>query len=216
MRTGLAAILLLAPALAPAHRLDEYLQETLISLGKERLQAQIMLTPGVAVLPIVMAEIDADGDGAVSDAEQRAYARHVLRDLSLTIDGRPLAPQLVSERFPAMDEMKEGMGAIRIEFQADLPHGGALRRLVFENRHQKRVGAYLVNCLVPVDPDIRVVGQQRNYSQSVYTLEYRQRDARAESMASGWWSDDRAWLAALALLLLARLAFLVGSRRLAA
>jgi hypothetical protein len=55
-----------------------------------------------------------------------------------------------------------------------LPVGGSRRRLVLENYHQSRISAYQVNCLVPRDPDIRILAQNRNYSQSFYELEYTQ------------------------------------------
>ena len=208
-----AAILLSVPAPAIAHRLDEYLQETLLSLGKTRLQAELTLTPGVAVYPIVAADIDSNRDGVFSESEQRAYAGRVLRDLSLTIDGHPVTPRLVALRFPAVGEMKAGLGAIHIEFQADLPGGGPARQLVFENRHESRLGAYLVNCLVPQDPGIRIVSQNRNYSQSVYRLDYIQSGMPGAPLWER--SDGRLWLAGVALGLLARFAFLWRRRRVA-
>jgi len=207
-----AALLLLAPRTAHAHRLDEYLQATLISLEKDRLQAEITLTPGVAVYPMVAAKIDTDADGTFSDAEQRIYVRQVLRDVSLTIDGYTLTPQLLSMRFPDIDTMKRGLGEIRIEFQADLPRAGSRRSIVFENRHQSIVGAYLVNCLVPSDPEIRILAQNRNYSQSVYQLEYVRTGVSSQSLLSGWWSHDRTWLGAVAMLLFARFALLWRQR----
>src|SRR5579871_6211740 len=168
MKAALTAIsiLLLIAASAGAHRLDEYLLGTLISVGKDRIEAQMTLTPGVLVYPSVIAEIDTDGDGVVSESEQQDYAARVLRDLSLTVDGHRLAPRLVSIAFPAMDEMKEGRGEIRLDFRADLPRGGAFRRLILKNRHQTRIAAYQVNCLVPRDPDLRIVSPDRNYTQS--------------------------------------------------
>jgi hypothetical protein len=69
--------------------------------------------------------------------------------------------------------MREGLGTIELEVGADVPRGGRDRRLVFENRHETRIAAYLVNCLVPTDPDIRITAQRRNYAQSVYRLDYR-------------------------------------------
>ena len=54
----------------------------------------------------------------VGASEERSYAARVLRDLSLRIDGRRVTPQLVSTRFPTIGEMKEGLGGIRIAFQA--------------------------------------------------------------------------------------------------
>src|ERR1700722_11282660 len=116
-----AAILLLAGTPARAHRLDEYLQGTILSVEKNRMDAQITLTPGVAVFPLLIADIDTDGNGVISAAEQQAYVGRILRDLSLKIDGHSLAPRLLSMEFPAIAEMKEGRGEIHIEFDADLP-----------------------------------------------------------------------------------------------
>jgi hypothetical protein len=175
---SVAVIVLLAGMPAPAHRLDEYLQGTLISVEKNRIDAQITLTPGVAVFPILLAEIDTDGNGVISAAEQQAYADRVLGDLSLRIDDQPLAPQLLSMEFPALDEMKAGRGQIRIEFSANLPRGGPNRKLIFENHHQSGIAAYQVNCLVPRDPDIRILAQNRNYSQSFYELDFVQATAQ--------------------------------------
>jgi hypothetical protein len=217
MRTRLAiAILLLSTARASAHRLDEYLQATLISIANDRLQVEMTLTPGVAVFPIVAADIDTDHDGVISETEQRAYAARVLRDLSLTIDGRPLTPRLLSLQFPTIGEMKEGLGGIRVEFQAGLPSGGRGRRFVLENRHQTRFGAYLVNCLVPRDAEIQILAQKRNDSQSHYELDYIQTSDRSASRLSAWWSDGRKWVGALALLLAGRFTVLWRRRSRAA
>jgi hypothetical protein len=181
MRTRLAAagaILLLVGTPASAHRLDEYLQATTISVEKDRVQAQIRLTPGVAVFRKVLASIDTDADGVISEAEQRAYAERVLRDLWLTIDGYRLQLRLVSWKFAKTEVMREGRGDIELEFNADVPSGGPNRRLIFKNRHQRRIAAYLVNCLVPRDPDIRVTAQNRNHWQSFYQLDYVQAGVR--------------------------------------
>jgi len=178
----IAAILILAGTPAFAHRLDEYLQGTIISIEKGRLQAQMTLTPGVAVSPLLIASIDTDSNGVISQTEQLEYARSVLQDLSLTIDGRHLTPQLVSEQFPTLDELKDGRGEIQLEFKADLPGGGRNRKLTLENHHQSAIAAYQVNCTVPRDPNIRIARQNRNYSQSSYVLEYVQTNAESASV----------------------------------
>jgi hypothetical protein len=180
-------------------------------------QAQIRLTPGVAVFRKVLANIDTDGDGVISEAEQRAYAERVLQDLSLTIDGARLRLRLVSSKFPRIEEMKEGVGNILIELDADLPRGGPNRRLIFENQHQNRIAAYLVNCLVPGDPDIRITAQNRNYRQSFYQLDYVQDNAplghvqavvRSNPQFFPWWLSARGWIGATALVLFAVLLLL--------
>ena len=202
--TAAVALVLAAGGPASAHRLDEYLQATLISVEKNRIQAQIRLTPGVAVFPIVLASIDTDADGVISETEQRAYAERVLRDLSLTIDGERLRPRLGSIQFPPIQEMQEGRGEIQIEFYSNLPGRSPSRRLVFENHHLSGIAAYLVNCLAPRDPDIRVIAQNRDYSQSFYQLEYAQ---------AGVASGHSGWLGVVALFLIMRLAMLLWRRR---
>jgi len=84
---AVAAVLLCLGALASAHRLDEYLQATILSVEKDHVQGSMRLIPGVVVSSSVIASIDSNGDGILSQAEQRAYAERVLGDLSLTVDG---------------------------------------------------------------------------------------------------------------------------------
>src|SRR6185503_8540723 len=101
MRRAAASLILLSlGSPASAHRLDEYLQATTISLEKNRVQAQIRLTPGVAVFSFVMATIDTNRDGVISAREQAAYSERVLRDLSLAVDGDRLKLHLISTNFP--------------------------------------------------------------------------------------------------------------------
>ena len=203
-----AVIFLLTATPALAHRLDEYLQGAIISVGKDRVTAQLTLTPGVAVFPVVVAGIDIDGNGVISDIEQHAYSSRLLRDLSLKIDGQVLTPRLVSMQFPAIEEMKAGRGEILIEFAADLPPGSSHRKLTFENHHQNRIAAYQVNCLVSRDPDIRILAQNRNYSQSFYELDFVEGGVRSNPSSLARLLDNKEPLGTVALLLVASLAFL--------
>jgi hypothetical protein len=200
-----AAILLASRAPARAHRLDEYLQATLLSVSKQAVTAQMTLTPGVAVYPVVLAELDTDADGVISASEQRAYGERVLHDLLLTADGHRLTPRLVSLAFPSAEQMKEGLGEIRVGFAADLTRGGLTRKLTLENRHIAGISAYQVNCLAPDDPDIHILGQRRNYTQSFYELDYAQAGVRSAALFG---ADGGGWLVVLALGLALRLAWL--------
>jgi hypothetical protein len=152
------------------------------------------LVPGVAVSSKILAGIDTNADGVISDTERHAYAERVLRDLSLSVDGHVLRPQLVSVDFPTIEEMREGLGEIKIEFAADLAPGSSARKIVFENHHQRPISAYLVNCLVPRDHDIRIVAQIRNANQSFYALEYTQAGGQSNALTAPWWSHLRAWM----------------------
>lgn len=141
-----ALILLSIGTSAFAHRLDEYLQATIISVENDHMHASMRLVPGVAVSSVILASIDTNGDGVISEAEQRTYAVQVLRDLSITVDGKRASPTLVSLKFPAIEEIKEGLGEIQIEFTVGVPRGERERTIIFENHHQNEISAYLVNC----------------------------------------------------------------------
>ncbi len=181
-----AALVLSLGAGVFAHRLDEYLQATLLSVENDRVYASMRLIPGVAVASTVLATIDTNGDGVLSAAEQQSYAERVLRDLSITVDGIGARPTLLSLKFPSIETMKEGLGEMHIDFTVDLPPGAPERKIVFENHHQNAISAYLVNCLVPRDPNIKVVAQNRNETQSFYQLEYVLATTAGPASTNAW------------------------------
>jgi hypothetical protein len=178
-----ALVLLLIPAAVVGHRLDEYLQATIFSIDANRVQGSMRLVPGVAVASAIISTIDTNHDGSLSDAEQQAYSRSVLRDLVLSADGKPLQLNLVSLEFPAIEEIEQGTGEIHINFSADLPANTASRHLVFENHHQPAISVYLVNTLVPSDKDIQITAQARNENQSTYRLDFAQSEAATSQRA---------------------------------
>ena len=210
---AVVTILLLVATPAFAHRLDEYLQATLISVERDRVHAQIRLAPGVNVFPFVFSGIDTNADSVLSADEQRRYAERVLGDLSLAIDGAPLPLTLAAWRYASLQDLQEGLGEIRIDFEAVVPSGSSNRRLTFENRHQRRISVYLVNSLVPSDPAVRIAGQSRNDDQSLYRLDFiadnrrgtsASTDAVAHSGGNGFTSLLIPGLLLIAIALLAR------------
>ena len=172
MKGKLLALLIALMAPAFAHRLDEYLQATIISVEPAHVRLSMRLIPGVAVANTVLPEIDPNGGGAISEVEGRAYVERVVRELLLSVDGHRLSPRIASAAFPSIEEMREGTGEIHIELTAELPDGGQNRKLAFENHHEPGISAYLVNCLAPQDSRIHIVAQNRNRNQSFYELEY--------------------------------------------
>src|SRR2546426_11329220 len=111
-------ILLALPATARAHRLDEYLQATRLSLAPDHILLKIDLTPGVDVAPAIFALINTDRDGLISEAEGKAYANRLLKDVVLEVDGQPRKLEVIRSQFPSFHEMQEGTGTIRIEARA--------------------------------------------------------------------------------------------------
>src|SRR5438874_10869388 len=100
-RMGISVLLALSlPGGAAAHRLDEYLQATLIGLTRDGTDVEIQLTPGVAMLPLWMAVVDQDRDGRISSREERAYVGRVAREVELRVDGVPAPLSLIESKFP--------------------------------------------------------------------------------------------------------------------
>lgn len=169
-RIGFVAAAVTLPLTLSAHRLDEYLQATRLSLASDQIVLKIDLTPGVDTAAAIFASIDNDRDGRISDDEAGAYANRVLDDVVLEVDGERRPVFLASEEFPSFQEMSAGIGVIRIE--ACAPWAGLPGRhsLFFRNDHRPELGVYLVNALVPESPDIELAGQHRDTLQREFRL----------------------------------------------
>jgi hypothetical protein len=160
-------------ATAGAHVLDEYIQGAQIELAPGGPRIELRLTPGARVADRVFAMIDVDGDGQISPAEQRGYARRVLQDLALEVDGRRAPLALIGIDFPSRSEMNQGIGAIRLDLAADAPLSAAgEHQLVFRNEHLPELGAYLVNALIPTSREIKIGGQERDPYQREMRLSF--------------------------------------------
>jgi hypothetical protein len=164
--------------MASAHRLDEYLQATRLSIETDRVGVEIDLTPGVAMATEVFGWIDANRDGTVSSVEGDAYAREVLKSVLLKADGKPLHVDLVSASFPEFGVMKKGVGIIRLRATARIPRAGLFsgragtHRISYINMYRPQSSVYLANALVPRNPHIEIADQQRDRAQHAITLQY--------------------------------------------
>ena len=159
--------LLVAPSGAFGHRLDEYLQATLVAIEPADVRLQMNLTPGVQVADQVLARIDSDHDGAISTKEAAAYAESLKRDLIVRLDGRVLELKLMRVDFPEPDEIREGVGIIQVEFSvASGPLRAGAHSLSIQNRHLPDVSVYLLNAAQPKAESVQITGQKRNECQS--------------------------------------------------
>ena len=166
----LFALTLQTPAFA--HEVDEYVQAALISLERDHLDVRLRLVAGADVFSQVFARIDTNRDGSVSEAEKQAYAHAVVRDLAFNLNGQRMAAGIVSITFPPVDLMKEGLGEIELALRVPVSKPGGHHKLVLENRHQRAISAYLMNCVKPRDASLRIVSQRRSADQSRYELDY--------------------------------------------
>ena len=158
---------------AEAHRLDEYLQATRVSIELDRVTVEIDLTAGTSLAASVFGWIDTDGDGQLSGAERAAYARQVIDSVMLTADGRRVTLAVTGNDFPDRREMTEGIGAVRLRANARIPSAASGRHvLTYLNSHRSESSVYLANALVPTDNRIAITSQRRDPAQHMLTLEY--------------------------------------------
>lgn len=157
---------------ASAHRLDEYLQATRISIATDRVDLEIDLTPGAAIAEKVLAWIDTNGDGRISDAEVEAYAEEMLHSVRLKVDGRPASVELVKISFPEWSDVRLGVGMIRLRAAAKILAAPGQHVISFLNTHRPESSVYLVNALVPGNPRIQLGDPRRDYAQLGMTLDY--------------------------------------------
>jgi len=168
-----AAIALLSITQASAHRRDEYLQAARIAIEPARVDIELDLTPGIALAPNVLAEIDRDRDGNIAAGEAAGYAARVLGEIRLEVDGRPMPLELVEQRFPAVSAMSKGEGTIQIRLAVAVPPlaaGG--HRVLYRNDHRPDIAVYLANALVPASSRVAVRAQRRAVDQRDIVIEY--------------------------------------------
>jgi hypothetical protein len=170
------AILLWLAAPGFAHRLDEYLQATIVTIEPDKIRLHLNLVPGVEVADQVIALLDRDGDGAISAKEAASYAALLKRDLTVQLDNRDVQLNCAASNSPAPAELRTGSGIIEMEFvivSVSLIPGA--HTLTLENRHLPKISVYLLNAAKPKAGSIQIATQKRNENQSAgniaFTLE---------------------------------------------
>ena len=208
-RAAWAAILLAATvSTLSAHRRDEYLQAARLDIGPDRVDVQLDLTPGIALADRVIADVDHDRNGVVSDAEAGAYAAVVQHDTRLEIDGRTIQARFVEGHPATVEAMRNGVGTLYVRWSAALPPlAPGTHHLRFTNGHHQDIGVYLANVVVPASDRIAVIAQDRSVDQRRFTVTYEVK-AEQRSAALG-----RALLLLLAAIAAAAAMFLRRSAR---
>jgi hypothetical protein len=165
--------LLAFPSSVSAHRLDEYLQATLVSIEPGTIRLQFNLTPGVGVADKVIALIDRDDDGTISTNEATAYSALINRDLTLRLDQRSLELKLASSEFPTPTELRSGSGIIQLEFTATPgPLASGAHTVTLENHHFATTSVYLFNAAHPKYASVQIITQKRNDTQSTGEIQF--------------------------------------------
>lgn len=150
-----------------AHRVDELLQATLVAIEPPRVELRVRLSPGTDLAGLFLRMVDTDGNGALSAGEARAYAEGVRRALAVELDGRALVLSIEAVEAADPEKLRSGTGAIFVELGAEMGHPMAGKHcLAFANRHLPELSAFLVNAVVPSNPEVRIERQDRDERQS--------------------------------------------------
>ena len=111
--------------------------------------------------------------GTISPGEAEAYAAVVQSAIRVEMDGTPLAVELLDTRFPTVEAIHKGEGAIRIVLTAAIPRLSAgPNHLLYRNSHRGDIGVYLANILVPASDRVSVSGQRRDVDQRELIVDY--------------------------------------------
>jgi ABC-type nickel/cobalt efflux system permease component RcnA len=169
----------LRPATVAAHPLDEYQQAAYLTLATDGVTLELDLSPGVLVAPQVIAAIDTDGDGAISEQEGQTYARVVLSDVRLEVDEQPHPLTLTRVELPTMLALTSGLGTLRLEAAAvSGPNGGPLvvgpgpHEALLQNRHAPVKSVYQATVALGAGGGIEVSQQRRDDLQQRLQVAY--------------------------------------------
>ncbi|MGH2550791.1 MAG: nickel/cobalt transporter, partial [Thermomicrobiales bacterium] len=176
LAVGVLALLIsmLTPARsALAHPLDVYLQATYITVAPASIVVELDLTPGVLVAAQALAEIDADGDGAITDAESSAYVAGVLGNVTLTVDGQVQPLTVTSIEMPSYLNIQAGYGLIRVFTSATLAEGmTGTHTISFANLYSPTGSMYQVNTFISEAGAITLGTQNRDDTQQTISVDY--------------------------------------------
>jgi hypothetical protein len=177
------------PSEATAHRLDEYLQAARVAVRPDGIRLELDLTPGANIAESVIARIDADGDRRFSGEEGASYARVVLGDVGVWLDGVALAVRLQRVEVSTPQELLDGVGLIRIVATMPTVPIVARHELILRNAHETDRGVFLMNALVPASKNVIITAQSRDRRQQQFRMTYEVRSSVSQL----------AWLLAAAL-----------------
>jgi hypothetical protein len=156
-----------------AHRRDELLQAARVAIAPDRIELQLDLTAGIDLAEAIIARIDGDRDGVLTETENAAYVSTVMSSIEMRLDGNPIQLPSPSIEIPDAPSLRSGDGTIRLRSTIELPElrDGA-HAVSFRNGHAKESSVYLANALSPADHRIAIAKQTRSADQQSVTIDF--------------------------------------------
>ncbi len=116
-------VLLLAflatPRMGSAHPADELLQHLQIDLASDHVELTISIGGGVLAKELLIADLDADGNGMASAEEVAAWSQKFVQHVAVSLDRRPIAldPLRAGVVVPDLQDFYLGVRPIEITFR---------------------------------------------------------------------------------------------------
>lgn len=165
----LAVLSVTAEAAAHAHH---YGQSAFVTVSPAGVKVELDLSPGALVADQVVRLLDADGDGHISEGELRSYSDVLLRDVSVRIDGEPVALELASRDVPEPSHLATGEDRLRLSFTAAVPAlSPGPHHLLLRNAHRPVPSAHQAHALAG-DASVRIGKQRRDAAQDELSADF--------------------------------------------
>lgn len=168
----------LLPALIPtwafAHPVDEVVQGAYLTLAPGQVRLELDLTPGTEVADAVLRAIDANGDRRLSDAEGRGFGERVLKQSTISLNGKPVAWRLDRVSMPSYEEVRDATPTLKVYATAPRLERKGAQTLGYENRYQPARSQWIANIFLQPGGGWRyqVTGQQHTNDGRGLTVSY--------------------------------------------
>jgi hypothetical protein len=123
------------PRWAGAHPLDEVVQGAYLTLAPGEVRLELDLTFGSNVAGALLQALDDDADRTITEAEAQRYARRVLAQSTLTLDGAAVSWRLGDAHVPPYRSLEAGSATISIRAVAERPDSAGPHVLGYCNDH---------------------------------------------------------------------------------
>jgi nickel/cobalt exporter len=125
-----------------AHPLDQLTQHLFVQLQPTEVRLTVAVGGGMLANELVLAQLDSNGDGAITAAEKSAWLDRWARSLNVSLDGTTLPFNSANAQLsvPPTEDFHLGVSPLLITFAAPLPVNGPAARHLIAVRND-----YLVN-----------------------------------------------------------------------
>lgn len=167
------AMLALCTGVAAAHPVDEVVQGAYLTLAAGQVQLELDITPGSQVSAPVLADLDANGDRKITQAETRAYAARVLAKSFLKLDGQGARWTVVRVTVPDYANLSLGSGVLKIFASAPRPDTAGTHTLTYLNAYVPAKSQCIANVFLQPGPwTYAVTGQTHGRNNRGLTVTY--------------------------------------------